>query len=133
MNRAGGVPRDRAFGAISSIIRARSETVTLTRPTRSKGSLDQTTENTATHDEDMWVFDPAKSVQEVAGGERIQGDLGALALDGVDIQKDDRITYGGHEYEVDTVTGMPSDVAADGSTHQSTSYFTISLIRRATG
>lgn len=94
--------------------------------------MGQQEETTVNHTEDLWLFSPDEAVGEVAAGERINGDLMALGLDGIDIEKDDRITHGGVEYEVDTVIGRPQDNNAGGSTHTDTNYFVISLVRRST-
>lgn len=129
---AGGVPRGRALGAIRNIIEGHQEQVTVTSVTTSKGALDQETETTTTRTERLWLFDPRKSVQEVAGGERVQGDLSALGKDGIQVEKGERLTHGGVEYEVDTVTGFPEDESADGTTHDNVEYFRIELVRRST-
>lgn len=130
MSRAGGVPRDRALGAITSIIGTRTQTVTLARPTESVGSMGETTTTTSDHQEDIWLFDPQETVVEVPTGETQGGSIMGLALDGVDIQHNDRVTHGGVEYEVDTVVGRPRDADADGTTHTDVSYFTITFTRR---
>lgn len=131
MVRAGGVPRDRALGAISSIIGARTETVTITRPTESVGSMGEVSETTATHTEDLWLNAQQIGVIETPAGERETGAIFAVGLDGIDVQKDDRVTHGGVEYEVDSVVGIPDDNDADGTTHSDTRYFRIRLVRRA--
>lgn len=130
MARSSGTPRGRGLGAITKVMRGRLQATTISRPSETLGDLDQTETTTSTHQEDLWVFDPMKSVGETVAGERLTGDLAALGLDGIDVAKDDRITHGGVEYEVDTVTGYPSDADADGTTHGNTRYFTISLVRR---
>lgn len=124
MVRSSGIPRGRGISGITRIIASRATSNTITRVSESTGSLDETTETTTQHSETLWVFDPREvNVQSVAG-ERVTGDLTGLAVaDGtVDIQKDDRLTHGGVEYEVDTVVGVPDE--------ENTDYWTISLVRR---
>lgn len=130
--RAGGAPRGRALGTISSIVHQRTQTYTITRPTQTTGSLDQTTETTATHDEELWLFDARESSREVLAGERLTGSLGALGLDGIDIQPNDRLTHGAVTYEVESVVGKPDDADADGTAHSNTDYFVIQLTRYST-
>lgn len=124
MRRSSGIPRGRAFGAITKIISARSDAKTVKRPTESIGSLGETKETTGEHTEHLWLFSPDENRVQSVAGERLTGDLAALAVaDGsTDVKPDDRITHGGVEYEVDTVVGQPND--------EDTNYWTISLIRR---
>lgn len=124
MARSSGIPRGRGLRGITRIISARTTPTTITRPNEQKGSLDQTEEFTSTHQEDLWVFAPNEQRIQSLAGERLTGDLAALAIaDGtVDVQPDDRLTHGGVEYEVDSVEGRPDDAETD--------YWTISLIRR---
>lgn len=111
MVRSNGIPRGTPIALMSRVISARSNAVTFTRPTKTKGGLDQVEETTAEHTENVWLHVPEERVREVSSGEREVGDIAALAVaDGtVDIQKDDRVTYGGVEYEVDSVIGLPED------------------------
>jgi len=69
--------------------------------------------------------------QEFAG-ERITGSLGGLVVaeDDVDIQHNDRITYGGVEYEVDTIIGHPEDNPADGGRSHDTDFYVVNFTRR---
>lgn len=128
--RAGGAPLGRAVTTIAGIIDARATSVVLTRPSKSTGSLDETKEQTNDHTEQMWLVSPDESISQDPAGERISGDLRALTLDGADVQKDDRLTYGGVEYEVDTIVGRPDDANSDGTTHNGVEYFDITLMRR---
>lgn len=130
MTRSTGFSRGRALAGITSIIGARAQTVTITRVTTSTGSLDETTETTTEHQEQLYLHDPGESIAEVDAGERTVGDLGALAVaDGtVDIEHGDRLTHGGVEYEVDTVVGYPND--GDPGNAPDTNYWNIMLIRR---
>lgn len=124
MVRSTGVPRDRPLGHITKIIGLRSATKTISRVTETVGSLDQTETSTADHTEDVWLFEPFEAPSEVVAGERVNGDLMGLAMDDADIERDDRITHGTAEYEVDTVVGRPND--------DNTSYLVITLVRRST-
>lgn len=80
----------------------------------------------------MWLFDPRESVADEIAGERVNGSLGALttATSDVDVAKNDRVTHGGVEYEVDTVVGHPEDANADGTASPEADFFIISLVRR---
>lgn len=130
MTRSSGIQRGRAIQGISSIISARTQRVMVERPTKSTGSLDETTETTTEHPEDIYLHDPDEGVAEVVGGERVTGDLAGLAIaDGsVDVAHGDRVTYGGVEYEVDTIVGYPEDGEPGNSPN--TSYWVISFVRR---
>lgn len=132
MARSSGIPTSRPRAGMTRIIRSRSRSVTVSRPTKQKNSLDDTTETLSEHTESMWLFQPRESVSEELAGERINGSLGALVVAerAVDIQKDDRITHGGVEYEVDTIVGHPEDAAADGTRSPDTDFFIIDLVRR---
>jgi len=82
----------------------------------------------------LWLFAPQDSVADEIAGERVNGSLGGLTTaDGdVDVQKNDRVTHGGVEYEVDTVIGHPEDAPADGTATPDTDFFIISFVRRQT-
>lgn len=126
MTRSSGIPRGRGLRGITRIAAARATATTITRPTTSTDSLDSTQETTAEHTERVWLFSPDENSIEVSAGERVTGDLNGLAVEPedatVDIQKGDRITHGGVEYEVDTVEGRPDDNQTD--------YWSITFIRR---
>jgi hypothetical protein len=132
MDLSSGVPRGRGLGSIASIVRARTTAVTVTRPSVSKGSLDETTESTSEHTEDIWLFEPRESVTMELAGERINGSLGGLVdADGtVDLQNDDRVTHGGVEYELDTIVGHPDDGEPDGTASDGTDFWILSFERR---
>jgi hypothetical protein len=117
---------------MTRIIRTRSNSTTVSRPTTQKNSLDGTTETLSDHTEDMWLFEPREQVANEVVGERITGSLGALVVadSTVDVQKDDRVTHGGVEYEVDTVIGHPTDEAADGTASDGTDFFIVNFERR---
>jgi len=129
--RASGISRNSSLRMITRIIRSRSRTVTFNRPTVSQTALDDTTETLEEHTESVWLFEPQESVSDEITGERINGSLGGLvvAADTVDVQTNDRITYGGVEYEVDTVVGHPNDAAADGTPSEA-NFFQIDFVRR---
>jgi hypothetical protein len=133
MERSTGLPRQKGLAGITRVIRARTRSVTVTRVTETKGSLDQTKESTDGHTEQMWLFEPREAVAQEIAGERLTGSLGGLAVaDGtVDVQPDDRVTHGGVEYEVDTVVGHPNDGDADGTASTDTDFWVVNFVRRA--
>lgn len=134
MARSSGLPTGRLRAGMTRIIRSRSRSVTVSRPTSQTTALDDTTETLEEHVERMWLFQPSENVSQELAGERINGSLGGLlvAERAVDVEKDDRITHGGVEYEVDTVIGHPEDDAADGTMSPDTDFFIISFVRRQT-
>jgi hypothetical protein len=117
---------------MTRIIRSRSRSVTVSRPTTTQNSLDTSEETLSEHVEEMWLFQPREGVGQEFAGERITGSLGALVVAerAVDIQHNDRITHGGVEYEVDTIVGHPEDAPADGSRSPDTDFFVVDLVRR---
>lgn len=131
MTRSSGMPTGRPLAGITRIIRSRARSVTVERPTETTNSLDTTDETLSEHTEQLWLFEPTENVSQELVGERVEGSLGALGVaDGLDIQKDDRITHGGVAYEIDTIVGHPDDAAADGTTQDGTKFFMVSLVRR---
>jgi len=109
MARASGISRGSSLRMMTRIIGSRTNAVTFERPTTTTNALDETVETTSEYTENVWLFQPEESVSDEITGERINGSLGGLVIeaDTVDIQSNDRITYGGVEYEVDTVVGYP--------------------------
>lgn len=134
MARSSGFSTSRPRAGMTRIIRSRSRSVTVSRPTTTKTSLDDTQETLTEHTESVWLFAPQDSVSEEIAGERVNGSLGGLVVadQAVDIVKDDRVTHGGVEYEVDTVIGHPDDADADGTDSRTTDFFIISFVRRQT-
>lgn len=132
MPRSSGIPTSRPISGITRIIRSRARSVTVSRPTVQKNSLDGTSETITEHTEQMRLFEPRESIAEEVTGERVNGGLGALVVaeSTVDVQKDDRITYGGVEYEVDTIIGHPQDGQPDGTESPETEFYVISFTRR---
>lgn len=132
MVRSTGLPRRKGLAGITRIVRSRASPVTVSRVTASKGSLDETSTSTADHTEDLWLFEPRESVAEELVGERVNGGLGGLAVaDGtVDLERDDRITHGGVEYELDTVVGHPEDDDSDGTASPETDFWLATFVRR---
>ena len=131
--RASGISRTSSLRMMVRIVRSRSSAVVFTTPTTSTNEFDETVETTTEHTENVWLFQPEERVSDEITGERINGSLGGLVVadDTVEISKDDRITYGGVEYEVDTVVGYPNDAAADGTPSEAT-FFQIDFTRRNT-
>lgn len=132
MSLSSGLPRAKGLSGLTRVIRARTSATTVSRPTRSKGSLDETTDTESDHSEDLWLFEPQEAVAQEVTGERVNGALGGLAVaDGtVDIDKDDRVTHGGVVYEVDTVVGHPEDDDPDGTASPETDFWVITFNRR---
>lgn len=132
MARSTGIPRRKGLAGIRRIIGLRTRSITVSRVTASKGSLDETSTSTTDHTEDLWLFEPRESVAEELVGERVNGGLGGLTVaDGtVDLNKDDRITHGGVEYEVDTVVGHPEDGDSDGTASPDTDFWLATFVRR---
>lgn len=130
MVRSSGNPRSTGISGLTRIIRSRTSSVTVKRPTETKDSLDATTETTSDHSESIWLYEPRESVANEMLGERVEGSLGGLAIaDGtVDIEKGDRVTYGGVEYEVDTIVGHPEDGQPGSSAN--TDFWIMSFVRR---
>lgn len=132
MVRSTGLPNTPGIAGLTRVIRARTRSVTLSRVSETKGSLDQVETTTSDHTEQIWLYEPRENVAEEIAGERLEGGLGGLVVadDTVDVQKDDRIQHGGVEYEVDTVVGHPEDGAADGTQSPETDFWMISFTRR---
>lgn len=132
MDITSGLPRRVGLAGLTRVIRYRTSSVTVSRPSESKGSLDQTTTTTSDHTEDLWLFEPRENVSQELTGERIDGSLGGLAVsDGtVDLNHNDRVTHGGIEYEIDTIVGHPDDGDPDGSSSPDTDFWVISFTRR---
>lgn len=132
MARSTGLPRRTGIAGITRVVRARTRAVTVSRVSESTGSLDEVQTSTTDHTEDLWLFEPRESVAEELVGERVNGGLGGLAVaDGtVDLQRDDRITHGGVEYEIDTVVGHPEDADPDGTTSPDTDFWLVNFVRR---
>jgi len=111
MKRSSGIPRSAAIAGHTRVIRARSRDVTVSRPTKTTNELDEVTETTTERTASIWLFQPRESIADEIAGERIDGGIGGLVVSdkSVDLQKGDVVTYGGVEYELDTIVGHPED------------------------
>jgi hypothetical protein len=95
------------------VVRRRQDTYTVTRlDSTSTDSIGDVSETTSTHEEDAWLFNDARGKFEDLFGEEVSGDLNGLALDGADLQHDDRLTHDGTEYIVED---EPELVPAEGA------------------
>lgn len=65
-------------------------------------------DSTATHNANLWVHSPNESIVQTATGERTDADLMATFLPSENLESDDRISYNGYDYEVQTVLHHPS-------------------------
>lgn len=132
MARSSGLPTGRLQQGITRIIRARARSTVVSRPTTTTGSLDQEQETTTDHIVNMWLYEPTERRANELAGERVDGDLGGLAVaDGtVDLEHNDRVTHGGVEYEVDTVVGHPEDDVPDATPSPDTDFWVVNMVRR---
>jgi hypothetical protein len=110
MVRSTGLPTQKAHSGMRRIISARSEPLVVTRPTTTVNSLDETVETTNEHTETVWLYEPQERRAAQQTGERVTGALGGLAVaDGTfDMERGDRVTHGGVEYEADAIVAQPS-------------------------
>jgi len=118
MARSTGISSDLHYGRMRTIVSTRATAVVFTRPSTSTGTLDETTETTSEFTEQVWVYNPRERTTQADAGERVLGDARGLMLAETDydpdtddepVQKDDRITHGGVDYEVLTVVGLPDE------------------------
>lgn len=132
MARSTGISTRQSRHAMSRLIRQRAQSVTINRPVRMTNALDDTDETIDEHTESMWLFDARESIADEIGGDRINGGLGGLVVAGraVDLDKDDRITHGGVEYEIDTIVGQPVDDDPDGTCSPETTFYIVNFVRR---
>ena len=96
---------------IRQIVRQKSSPYDITRPTdRGNARFGESDASTTTiEDVSLYLYDPGESALDTEFGDRLSGDLNGLALPNVDVNKDDRLTYDGTEYEVADVPAMVKD------------------------
>lgn len=105
--KVGRVPTD----AMSSGVNALCSTWTVVRPT--DGGSDplggsESGEPTE-HEIQAYLETPSPEVEQTDSGEEVSDIVTLRAPTDTDIQKDDRVPYNDVEYEVDSVTGMPTN------------------------
>lgn len=92
------------------VVRTRSSLYDLTRTTSTVSDGGATRESTTTiTDVQMWIMDPRETAVELAFGEPTEGDLTGFAVPSADVQVHDDVTVDGTDYEIDTVTHLPSN------------------------
>lgn len=101
----------RAHGALRQLIRQKSDLYDLTRDTGDgKGRFGESDANTTTvTDVSLYLHAPNEVNIDGIGGERIDGDLAALALPSADVEVDDRLTHGSETYEVEDIIDQPNE------------------------
>lgn len=109
MVRSSGVPRISGLKHIRKIVQSREIAVTVTSVDYSTNELDETVETENDHTEQLWLYQGTSRLAQELMGERPVGTLSGIATTPIDIQKDDRITYSGTEYDVQEVNEVPDD------------------------
>lgn len=100
----------RARGAMRTVVRKRSSSYDLTRPTESTGRFGEHDETTSTVSSvDMWLFRPNEVNVDTEYGDRLGGDLQGLALPSADVAVHDRLTHGADAYEVSEIMHIPDN------------------------
>lgn len=103
-------PRRHGLSGIRRAVRSRSEFYDLERPSTTEGRFgDDDTSTTTVRDVRLWVNPPTSIVQNTEFGDRVEADAIALALDGEDVQQNDRLVDGVTEYEVHGVDYLPDE------------------------
>lgn len=105
-----GIPRRGGYSALRRVTRARSESYDVERPstTRSRFGDEQTTTVTISNVR-LWIQPPTNIVSNTEFGDREEADAVAIALDGADVQQNDRVVDGGTEYEVHGIDYVPNE------------------------
>lgn len=105
------VPRRGGFEKLRTVVRMRQSSYDLDRPSDSHdgrfGSNDSGSSTVS--GVEMWVYSPNENNLDTPYGDRIGGSLQALALPGIDVKIDDRLTHGAQTYEVDAYEQLPND------------------------
>lgn len=109
MVRSNGVPRVSGLRHIRKIVQSRETAVTVTSVDYSTNELDESIETKNEHTEQLWLYEGTSRLTQELVGERPVGTLSGIATTPIDIQKDDRITYNGTEYDVQEIRKAPDD------------------------
>jgi hypothetical protein len=105
------IPNTRARGVMQTVVCKRASDYDLTRPTTTEsGRFGESSETTTTvSDVSLWVYRPDELNDDTEYGDRLTGDLNALAQPEADIQVQDRLTHGVDEYEVKELMHLPDN------------------------
>jgi hypothetical protein len=98
--------------ALRQVVRQRSRPYDLERPTQHAAARFGESEDVSTTtitDVDIWVYDPQEVNVDTEFGDRLSGDLQALALPNADVEVHDRLTHGVDSYEVERVMHLPDN------------------------
>lgn len=108
------LPRRGGNNGLRRVIRHRSTTFSLQRPSHSAGRFgDESSTTTTISGVDLWLHPPRTMMQNTEFGDRRPADAVALGLDTADVQVNDRLTDGGTVYEVDDVEYLPNESEAE--------------------
>lgn len=106
------IPRSRAHRTLRTVIRKRSSSYDLTRPTiTSTGRFGESADEKTTTipNVSMWLHEPNEINVDVDGGDRIDGDLNGLALPSADVEVNDIVSHGVDTYEVQRIMHLPDN------------------------
>lgn len=105
------IPRSPVNGALRTVVRRRASSYDVTRPDQdSSGRFGENAESTTTvSGVSAWVFEPTEVNVDTEYGDRLGGDMQALAMPSADVQVHDRFTHGSDTYEVERIMHLPDN------------------------
>lgn len=110
------------ISTIRDVVDAHSSVYDIKRPTYERDERGASDETIATHEADIWLFDPSERSVQTVRGVRLTGTLSGLLVpedhvrhlaDFDAIQSGDKLEHGGAEYEVTGINGLPSNNQLD--------------------
>lgn len=119
--RSSGIPRLSGLGHIRKIIQSRQTPTNAVTVDYTTNEWDESIEQETGYTTQLWLYQGTSRIVQEMLGERTVGTLSGLGTTPNDVGVDDRLIYGGVEYEVVEKTPMPQNdpqIVAIGATRR---------------
>jgi len=119
--RSSGIPRLSGLAHIRKIIQSRQKLTNAVTVNYTTNEWDETVEQETGYTTQLWLYQGTSRIVQEMLGERTVGTLSGLGTTPNAVEVDDRLIYGGVEYEVVEKTPMPQDdpqIVAIGATRR---------------
>jgi hypothetical protein len=119
--RSSGIPRLSGLGHIRKIIQSRQTPTNAVTVNYTTNEWDETVEQETGYTTQLWLYQGTSRIVQEMLGERTVGTLSGLGTTPNEVDVDDRLIYGGVEYEVVEKTPMPEEnpqIVAIGATRR---------------
>jgi hypothetical protein len=103
------IPTSRAYKLLRQVVREHLVEHSVVRTTHAAGRFGEDEETESTITVEAWLHQPTEINVDTPYGDRLGGDLEALALPSADVEVGDEYPHGGETYEVQRIQHLPDN------------------------